>query len=386
MRKLKILHITRDDKFFDNVYARFEADSRLSNQAVIVVTQKDYRIKYIKCADKVEILWNKSMVKELLAKGDYDVAYFYAFPPPCWYQLKYIPDGKTVIWWAWGYDIYFEYYGLQPLLPVTLFKPLTKAFLKEHERCSFVQRLRIAADYCIRKYKHEKIRKKYLGKFDYFEPVLSIEYEEMKKHPSFNALETYFSYKDSQINSNSNLSPKPCNGNILFGNSATDTNNHLDVWEYLKNLNSISGRLILPISYGDNLFVKKIKDTISSSGCNATFLEQLLPSQEYFGIVDTCSYMISGVMREQSIGNIFHCLQNGIKLFLFKDSIVYKYCIDCGFIIFSIEEIDESSFFTPLTRAQAMHNYDLWAEGIRRRALLSENCLSQLIEKYCFVP
>lgn len=66
-------------------------------------------------------------------------------------------------------------------------------------------------------------------------------------------------------------------------------------------------------------------------------------------------------MRQQAMGNIFLCLLYGIKVFLFKESIVYKQLIESGYFVFSIEDdLNDLSLQTLLSKEQAYNNFQLF--------------------------
>ena len=123
---IRFLQVVLDDmSFFDSITPRFEADERLLVTNVIIVKEKDYKFKCIKNHEKVTVLWNKRMVRDFFKKGEYDVVYLYTLIPQHWDLIKYIPKSKKIIWWAWGWDLYDTFLGLDPLLKVDRFKPLT---------------------------------------------------------------------------------------------------------------------------------------------------------------------------------------------------------------------------------------------------------------------
>ena len=116
---------------------------------------------------------------------------------------------------------------------------------------------------------------------------------------------------------------------------------------------------IMPLNYGDNGYADLLSDTITLNNNKCRNITEFLPKEEYFDILHNTPFFISGVIRQQSMGNINSCLLNGVKVFLFKDSMVYKYLVDKGFVVFSIEEMTQNSFSSVLTLEESRHNHDL---------------------------
>ena len=70
------------------------------------------------------------------------------------------------------------------------------------------------------------------------------------------------------------------------------------------------------------------------------------------------THAVFGVMRQQSMGNIFICLASGIKVFLYKDSIVYRYLINEGYVVFTIDDnLTTLELNSVLSDKEAHNNY-----------------------------
>lgn len=292
--------------------------------------------------------------------------------------LRIIPKNKIVIWWAWGYDLYCNFFGMKPLIPIDLLKPISDRLSKQNI-LSFNNIFKeMISNYFIR-FILSFCRKKVLKRIDYFQPVLSFEYHLMQKHFFFRAKEFYY------LNSLCFSSDYDCHrlkcGNILFGNSASFTNNHLDVWVYVKNSNIKDRKIIIPLNYGDMSYANEIKKQIKSTENTILFLDTFIPSNEYFKLIKECSYAIYGIMRQQAMGNIYYCLNNGIKLFLYKRSLVYKYLKDEGYIVFAIEDIDENSFQIPLTKEEIQNNISISNADSKRRNDIYESFIQEQLKK-----
>ncbi len=67
-------------------------------------------------------------------------------------------------------------------------------------------------------------------------------------------------------------------------------------------------------------------------------IKSFLPIQEYDKILMSCNTMIMYHIRQQALGNIYMALYLGMRVFLNKKSITYKYMNDIGMIIFELEK------------------------------------------------
>ena len=350
MRKIRVLHIAQDDKFVDGPLDAFESDGRFTNRCYIIVDSADYHFKYIKKTERINLLYTKQMIKDLLRKKDYDAIYFHSLHN--YHIFKFIPRDKIVIWWTWGYDIY----GEERFLNIPLYKPLTQQYLRTLNSSPIVRLKQL-----IKKIPYvidirDGSRKRALKRIDYFQPVIHNEYLMMKELKGFKAVEFYYpkAHQSYQVLIEGRMTNH--NSDIIVGNSASVTNNHIDVWDKVHSFIPRGVNVIFPINYGDGDYAGYISDNIKSDTVNVRFLKEFLPKNEYFDLVDNCGYAVFGVIRQQAMGNIFRCLAKGVKLFLYRDSVPYKYLASLGCIIFAIEDIDENSFKLPLTPEQARHN------------------------------
>lgn len=350
---IRFLQVVLDDmSFFDATTMRLESDERLQVNNVIVVNERDYKFKCIKNYKKVTVLWNKRMVRNFFGKGEYDVVFLYTLIPQHWDLIKYIPKNKKIIWWAWGWDLYDTFLGLEPLLMIDRFKQHTIDLIGSKKD---VKELFKKSIYIITKPINKARRNKALKRIDFFQPVLPIEYDMLRKFNSDFRAELFF--RPIKVTQLPEAIEKKANGNILFGNSSTTTNNHLDVWEYIKRASLCDNQtLIIPLNYGDPTYGDIIQQVIETECPNANFLREMMEESEYLALMDSCSYAVFGVMRQQAMGNINRCIRRGMKLFLFRDSMNYQFLKSIGVKVFAIEDIDKMSFQEPLSLDMQMNN------------------------------
>ncbi len=356
---IRLLHICRDDKFLKDTISGF---SKMTDSVVseyVILKQKNEKLKYV-IENELTVFTNRKSFKEKLRKGDYDAVYLHSFPPENYWVLRCIPKDKIIIWWAWGYDIYNGgIYGWKSYIKTNSIKKETKKI--QNQSRSVVRKILLFL--CMLYYElfSRMTRQMVLKRIDYFRPVLPAEYELMRYNKGFRAEEYYPLIYGPYVKVKNKT--KRTNGSIIIGNSASAFNNHVDVWLDIKKNLPVDRNVIVPLSYGTDRYAKKVKTIFA--GENVRFLDDFLPREEYFDIMDNCSYAVYGSMRQHAIGNIIHALSEGMKVFLYKDSIVFKSMKDMGFVVFAIEEMDNQSLNTPLNKEDLAQNekaFDAWKE------------------------
>lgn len=373
-KKIRVIHITADDKFFDGPIQCFEADESLENKAYLAdFGKKD--LKFIKSKDKICTLEHKSDFKRILEEGCYDVVFFYSLPVERWWMVEAIPKEKVIIWWEWGFELYGSREGLEPLISISRYKPITEMYVKRRPR-TFIQKAIILFKYGRKKGELFEQRKRILERIDYLMPVLPIDYECLCQYPEFEAKEFYYRIEHNPSAFKTDVRPE--RGGILLGNSALVSNNHLDIWNSLLKTGIVGRKIIVPLSYGESDTAAYVSKRIKSDSNEVMILREFMPPMDYFDLIDSCSYAIFGVMRQQAVGNIIKCLRIGIKVFLYKDGMCYKSLTASGYKVFAIEDMDLTALSTPMTVEDNKLNQELYLEEVRKKNEIYDKVMKEI--------
>ena len=90
--------------------------------------------------------------------------------------------------------------------------------------------------------------------------------------------------------------------------------------------------------------------------------------------------MILGHLRQQAIGNISMAIAHGVKIYLYKESIIYKDYKSKGYYIYSIEDdLSEESLYEPIAYEYALHNYRLYKKNEYNKKINTENELKSIL-------
>lgn len=382
MDKINILHVFPDEKFFDSTSEYFDSFKGVNNLYYLYKYENDCQLKFIKHKEKVNIINDLNKYKALFSSKNIDVIIFHSLRISFIKYVRFIDKQKIVVWWSWGGDIYNDIYpDVKPLIDWELYKPITKKYIQENNKPQ------ISKGNCIIqnlvKLKHNYLLRKTIKRVDFFIPCITIDYYILKKKCSFFHADLFpeirgkykytFTYHEKT-------------GNILIGNSFTYTNNHLDIFEKIKYYSiSDNQKYIIPINYGwGNAFNNnpdKLIKLCPLKQDSVIWLKEFLDRDEYFKLFNNVTHAIYGVLRQQALGNIFTCLSKGIKVYLYKDSVVAQYLKEMGYIFYTIDDdLTEDSLSTCLNQDEALHNFRLIEEmNSGKNIKLSEALLSQAV-------
>lgn len=369
--KKVILHLTFDGVLFDQVYARFEGMEKYENRYLIVQLGRNQEFRCIKNTEKLLVADTLEEWGEIVSDPDVDIIYLHGLWQSYLNAVDFIRPNVVVMWWCYGMEIYENVNRWPPLLPLKIYKPRTHRFLLHNS--SLFHALNIELSYSFPKLyillisiynllrgTHGNKLIQMLSRIDFASTPLSTELVEIKRKHTF--------IKAKPFVLRGLIEKKPLEthrepGCIILEHSANITNNHLDIVAFLKKKRlNLNGRdVYLPLSYGEKKLAERVKKEAKFAGANVHCLMDILPFNEYSEMMNNCTHAIYGMIRQSGLGNIYLCFRKGIKVFFFKDSILYKHFKSEGYQVFSIDDdLNDISIREPLTPEQAKNNYDIF--------------------------
>ncbi|AXX85656.1 TDP-N-acetylfucosamine:lipid II N-acetylfucosaminyltransferase [Aliarcobacter skirrowii] len=125
---------------------------------------------------------------------------------------------------------------------------------------------------------------------------------------------------------------------ILVGNSATETNRHLEIFYILKNYSNIS--IVVPLSYGNsNYKTQIIAEGQKIFGNRFKPILDLMTYDDYIDLLKTIDIAIFNNNRQQAGGNILTLLGLGKTIYLSDENLLSKFCFDKGLKFNNIKSI-----------------------------------------------
>lgn len=363
----KVIHIVYDEKFIDATISFFD-DVGTENCFYCIVPTEKFELQYIKKKDRVVCIIEADLWNLINSREKYDYIYFHALPMQLYKYVIEIPKEKKVVWSSWGYDIYYSSGVFSPICDINLFKPLTKSYLnpRNFTAIGFIKRIIKNIIFPMRTYKQKKIEKEQrrdaltmqtqvLSRIDYCSTVIDTEFDMIMANKSFRAKMIPSPYVLKRDMSSVKDMFFDSAGYILLGNSADPSNNYLDVISLLKKRH-IKNKIYMPLAYGN---VRNKEYLIEKFGGTDNYIIQdnFISFEEYSSIIKKTCAVIMGHIRQQAMGNITESLFYGHKVFLYEDSVAYKFFVANGVYVYSIErDLFQSEIDTPLEKEKIEYN------------------------------
>lgn len=358
-----ILHIFHDDKFIDLTIDQIEEVSNYQNKYVVVVPSKNYSLIYVKATNKVKVI------------VEYSELYFSLIDSLPVYQavvIHYLCDVKariinkatkkvTFVWMIWGGDAYplmdkGAIGRINKKIEFDIYRLFVKSFFKRAIKFIFLF-LQLN-----KQNKNDIDIKQAISKFDFFTTVLPEEKSIITKYLKLKAIHIPYSYGSINSIIPKEFSSLTTNGdNILIGNSGDPYNRHFKSLKKAVNIKQFKGKIIMPLSYGYDPYIKKcLVDGYRLFGNRFNPIINFLPLSEYYKILRGCSVCIMHHDRQQALGNILMMGWIGAKVFLSENNPIFLFLKELGLIVFSIENElipqAKKNIFSPLSDQEIQNN------------------------------
>ena len=316
---------------------------------------------YISNPEQVVIAHNQEELGSYLSKPEIDIVFFHGLWRNYYDCYKYLRKDVITIWFCYGKELYETIPGYPCLIRQRLFKSQSFWFYYK----DFIKRLhfiRATIGYVLPFYdllRGKTNRRKMISRIDYIQTPLRIEYELLSKLSYFKAKPFKMDGRGIEPELNRVVFHEKA-GAILINHSAAYTNNFIEIFKSLKQINLSGRKLIFPIVYGFDPVIQLLKKHAGFNGNETVFIENKMPLGEYEALMASCTHAIYGTLRQQALGNIFNCFRTGVKVFLYKGSMNYRQFKRDGFEVFAIEDMTEEELSIPLSKEQAIHNNMLY--------------------------
>ena len=272
-------------------------------------------------------------------------------------------------WILWGADLY-------AYIDYNLYSPETKIVLNKNKKIENSPINRV-----FRSVYHKVmliIRKKFLQSLDKIMTWNKGDYELACEHYQITPQHIECSYnfglkKNLQLKSRNKDSKEKI---ILVGNSGDPSNNHIDIYKALANIEG-EFKVLSFLTYGNPVYIEKIID-IGYEILGAKFIPitDHMNREDYFNFIEAIDVVIMNHYRQQGVGNIVAFLQKGKKVYMNDFVTTFEHFKSNGVKVFSISEmldvltIDELLFYDSETeQSNAELIYDLFSDDVALKTM-----------------
>jgi len=312
---IEILHIFNDEKFshpFFNFLIKKGFSLRDSHLFHYRCKKNGYDKNEIDCtlaSSFFSIIPNIKLFF-LIRKSEKVIVHSLASPFLLFYIILFPKIGKKIYWVIWGKDLYFYRMLKKPMIHHNIYEFLRVKAIK------------------------------------YISNIVTSntgDYELARSWYGTNAtLHSCFMYPTNLYKNNKANLGKTDNAkiNILLGNSADPSNNHIQVLQSLKKYKDKNINIVSPLSYGSTTYAKAVSEYGTKTfGDKFQPIMSLLPYNEYLELLNSIDIGIFAHKRQQAMGNIISLLGAGKKVYIRSDITTWDYLCGMGIVLYDISNL-----------------------------------------------
>lgn len=345
-----ILHITQESKFFDYTVKTFEATYKNKNHYIIIKKEgsKEFSLLKKKYNNITFIEGNDIELKNILSEiGKYKAVVLHNLNHP--FKANLIlkaPHSTHFHWLSWGFDIYNH-----PIIKKDIIEEKTKKILSQQNNLNnkigafFNYHTPMLWHYLYNK-KREIIGhyqyKKIINRINSVSSVIPTDVDIINKYYKSKFTNIPFKVGNIEDMTHGHKDTVCYDDNILLGNSAAPTNNHIEAINIVAGLNLNNKSVYIPLSYGGSpTYIKAVSNKSKMLfGNKAILLTEFLPIEQYNEVLNSCGIVVMNHIRQQAAGNIILALWKGAKVFLNKKNPVLEHFKQLGIIIYTTENLN----------------------------------------------
>jgi hypothetical protein len=376
----KIIHIASDEKFINSAYWQFNEVFPNQNIFYLLVDNTNQELKHVQLNSNFFLIKNdlknlRKLVESLLKEG---FICFHGLNFHSSFLLNKLGDNCRIFWFLWGSEVYnnselVEQKSLYGDFTFSYFFKISKKekfieFLKNNIRQSYYK-LIFGTD------SPQKLIYKAIKRVDYCAILYIEEFNFINEKIKTDIKFLKFSYYPiERMIRNENVRIKA--DNILLGNSASETNNHLEAFELLNNFHLKERKIIVPLSYGKTEYADEIIK-VGEKLFNDNFIPLIdfMPLHDYNEYIEQCGIVIMNHYRQQAVGNVLTMLWMGAKVYLDERNTLYHYLNRIGVHVFSIQtelHNDNPEVFSLLSIEDQDNNRHILKNEIGQNLLLKK--------------
>ena len=157
--------------------------------------------------------------------------------------------------------------------------------------------------------------------------------------------------------------------NILLGNSADPSNNHIEALEHLLPFKDQAIKIYAPLSYGDQKHAKKVVNQGKAwFGDKFVPMTDFMPFEQYLEFLTSIDIAIFNHQRQQAMGNTITLLGMGKTVFMRSDVSHWRFLTGLGIKLNDVEKLE----LCRIARDEAEENARVVCSYFSRETLIKQ--------------
>jgi dTDP-N-acetylfucosamine:lipid II N-acetylfucosaminyltransferase len=373
----KFIHIVSDEKFINSAYIQFDSVFPKKNVFYLLVDNFEVNLKHVHFNENFTTVKQDLSDLKVLANSfqNNELVIFHGFDYYKSFVFKNLPKSCTTVWMVWGAEVYNN---TEVFRSETLYGPSTwSTFFDDSHSSRYLEVIKSTLRRLFYFVKNQtevpdKLILNAISNVDYCGVLYKEEFDFIQWRINSRIKHLKFSYYPLELLIRE-VSSRITDVNILLGNSASPTNNHLESFELLRYLPIEKRKIIVPLSYGNKQYASEVidrgKELFSS---NLIPLVDFMPLYEYNEYLEQCGIVIMNHYRQQALGNVLTMLWLGSKVFLDERNSIFHYLTRIGIIVFSIQKYltrNNSEVFNMLSKEEQEINRKILQKEIGQEQL-----------------
>jgi len=385
-KKISILHIATDEKFINAANYIFEKAFPGCNHFVIRRSWFNRKLDHVEKTNNIQIVfYDNNLINKLSEMTlKYDCVFLHgisAYNSAIYLRSR---EKEKFVGMLWGAELYTQ----ENLPDQRLIGELTEAIKLPETKYTLKERIKelIRGVIYYKPATNENATKLAASGLNYISTLHEEDFNYFKERKliSEKCRHIPFAYYPLEYIMKGNELSMINENDILLGNSASLTNNHLEAFQILREITTGNRKIIVPLSYGNSRYADYIQEKGTEHfGENFISLRKFIPLNEYTRIIQSCGIVIMNHYRQQAEGNILTMLWLGSKVYLNESNTFFQYLKRIGVVVYSIEKDftkENQSVLENLSKTEIELNRNILKKEIGEARVIER--LKQSVFKY----
>ncbi len=340
---MNILHLVQDEKFIYFFSSMMDSVGGGTHRYLVHKSSTDKYVNNIERVKPFRVVddnyFHSELMQEDLESCDVLIVHFLTIQAAK--MINHASERIKIVWSGWGADYYYLLSGGQAALMGPETQKLALKLSLIYAGINPIRYIRLFLRPLRRVYTRHVHLMPAIKRVQYFSAPLPSDYSLLRRNLGKIFSATYVQLNYGSLEETFSVGIEDIKGkNILVGNSASLTNNHIEIFNLLAKHELYDKKVVVPLSYGDSEYQKLVVEA-GEKVLGDKFLPILnyLPLSVYNNLLSSCSFVIMNQYRQQGLGNIGTALYGGAKLFLNKKNESAVFFKENGFCIYDIDEL-----------------------------------------------